>query len=120
MRIEKTALTRRLQFFSTPMPDTFDRPQRIERRKRLPHGTNQYSGGGAQKVGSTSGSTSSKNTKEHWMGRLDRDRPDLAAKVDAGEMTAYAAAIEAGILRRPVRNSSQPRRRPFDPAALIG
>jgi hypothetical protein len=104
-----------LQLFSTPMPDTFDQPQRIERRKRLPHGTNQYSGGGAQKVESTS----SKNTKEHWMGRLDRDRPDLAAKVDAGEMTAYAAAIAAGIRKKPVR-SNQPRRRRFDAAAMIG
>src|SRR5262249_16362729 len=28
-----------------------------------------------------------KNTKEHWMARLDRDHPDLAAQVDAGLMT---------------------------------
>ena len=97
------------------MPNTFDQPQRIERRKRLPHGVNRYTRGGAQKIESTS-----KNTREHWMGRLDRDRPDLAAKVDAGEMTAYAAAIQAGIRKKPVRNSNRPRRRRFDAAALIG
>jgi hypothetical protein len=36
------------------------------------------------------------NSREYTLARLDRDRPDLAAKVDAGLMTANAAAIEAG------------------------
>jgi hypothetical protein len=40
-----------------------------------------------------------KNTKTHWMARLDRDRPDLAAHVRAGTMSAHAAAVAAGFRR---------------------
>jgi hypothetical protein len=36
--------------------------------------------------------------------RLKRDRPDLAAKVVAGELTAHAAAVEAGIRQRMVQH----------------
>jgi hypothetical protein len=45
-----------------------------------------------------------KNTRKHWMARLDRDRPDLAAKVDAGLMTANASAQEAD-RKRPKRKN---------------
>jgi len=42
--------------------------------------------------------------RPYTMARLDRDRPDLAAKVDAGLMTSNAAAIEAGFRKpRPSR-----------------
>jgi hypothetical protein len=47
-----------------------------------------------------------KNTKAHWMARLDRDRPDLAARVRAGAMTANAAAVEAGFRKRTRRKKS--------------
>jgi hypothetical protein len=46
-----------------------------------------------------------KNTRKHWMARLDRDRPDLAVKVDAGLMTANASAQEAGFRKRPERKN---------------
>jgi hypothetical protein len=43
----------------------------------------------------------------YTMARLDRDRPDLAARVDAGKMTANAAAIEAGFRKKaPSRKQS--------------
>jgi hypothetical protein len=41
-----------------------------------------------------------KNTKAHWLARLRRDRPDLAEKVIAGELSANAAAIEAGFRKK--------------------
>lgn len=40
------------------------------------------------------------DTKEYKLTRLDRDRPDLAARVRAGELSANAAAIAAGF-RKP-------------------
>jgi hypothetical protein len=39
-------------------------------------------------------------TVEYWLPRFDRDRPDLAARVRAGELTANAAAEEAGWRKR--------------------
>jgi hypothetical protein len=34
--------------------------------------------------------------------RLERDRPDLAARVEHGELSAHAAAIEAGFRERTI------------------
>lgn len=36
------------------------------------------------------------NDSSYTVARLERDRPDLAAKVEAGDLSANAAAIEAG------------------------
>jgi hypothetical protein len=45
-----------------------------------------------------------RGTAAHWLARLDRDqRDELAAKVRAGEMSANAAAIEAGFRKKPVK-----------------
>ena len=45
-----------------------------------------------------------KNTKAHWLARLDRDGlTELAGKVRAGEMSANAAAIAAGFRKKPVK-----------------
>jgi hypothetical protein len=41
------------------------------------------------------------NTVEHIKARLHRDDPDLAARVEAGELTANAAAILKGWRKRP-------------------
>jgi hypothetical protein len=38
---------------------------------------------------------------DYTVARLDRDRPDLAAHVRAGHMSANAAAIEAGFRHKP-------------------
>jgi hypothetical protein len=40
-------------------------------------------------------------TVEYTLARLNRDRPDLAARVRAGELSANAAAIEAGFRKKP-------------------
>ena len=41
------------------------------------------------------------NGRAYYLARLRRVRPDLAARVDAGELSAYRAAVEAG-LRSPL------------------
>jgi hypothetical protein len=44
---------------------------------------------------------SEKNTAKHWLARLKRDHPKLARRVVAGELSANAAAIEAGFRKPP-------------------
>jgi hypothetical protein len=64
--------------------------------KAAEHGTNQYTGGGDNV-------TSIKergNTAAYTLARLKRDRPDLAERVVAGELSANAAAIEAGFRKK--------------------
>jgi len=64
--------------------------------------------------------------RAYVLARLRRDQPELAARVDAGEMSAHAAAVELGWAKRPQtvhgEDCNQARRRPFpfDPAAMIG
>jgi hypothetical protein len=41
------------------------------------------------------------NSRADTIARLHRDRPDLAQKVEAGELSANAAAIEAGFRKKP-------------------
>lgn len=43
-----------------------------------------------------------KNTRTHWLARLDRDRPDLAGLVRAGGLSANSAAIRAGFRRKTI------------------
>jgi hypothetical protein len=99
------------------MPDVIDQP------KLGKHGGDRRSEkakadqGGHQNNGSTL-KPSQKNTKAHWLLRLERDRPDLAARVCAKEMSANAAAIEAGFRKRPLKGWARSRR--IDPASLIG
>jgi hypothetical protein len=38
------------------------------------------------------------------LARLHRDRPDLAARVEAREISAHAAAKEAGFRKQPVKH----------------
>jgi hypothetical protein len=40
------------------------------------------------------------NSREYYLRRLRRDNPGLADKVVAGELSAYKAAVMAGIVRR--------------------
>jgi hypothetical protein len=56
--------------------------------------------------------------RTYILARLVRDRPDLAAQVEAGEMSAHAAAIELGWAKR-VRTVSLPRRTAVDVKSLI-
>jgi hypothetical protein len=55
-------------------------------------GANQYTLGYSNRIPSPRGGTNSAYT----VARLKRDRPDLHARVVAGELSANAAAIEAG------------------------
>lgn len=41
------------------------------------------------------------NARSYIMARLDRDRPDLLERVVAGDLSANAAAIEAGFKKKP-------------------
>ena len=66
--------------------------------------------GGARDQGGHS--TLKKNTADHWKLRLKRDRPDLYERVIAGDLTANAAAIEAGF-RKP------PKPRPTTPLEIL-
>ena len=58
-------------------------------------GTNQYSEG-SDNITTREGGTSRADT----LRRLRKDRPDLHARVLAGELSAHAAAIEAGFRHR--------------------
>jgi hypothetical protein len=62
--------------------------------------------GGEEKVDNIkfNGGTS----KNYILARLHRDRPDLAARVKAKEMSANAAAIEAGFRRKAVDRHERP------------
>ena len=63
--------------------------------KATKHGTNQHSEGGHDNVMSSQG-----NAATYTLARLKRDHPDLAVRVVAGELTANAAAIQAGFRRK--------------------
>lgn len=45
------------------------------------------------------------NSKEYMIARLDRDAPEIAAKVKSGEISAHKGMIEAGIRKRKVNAS---------------
>ena len=65
---------------------------------------NQYTGGkrqGGDNEKVTTLAPNEKNAKPHILARLDQKRPDLAAKVRAGELSANAAAIEAKFRKKP-------------------
>src|SRR3954471_23089172 len=44
--------------------------------------------------------TNSRGTAGYFLDRLDNERPDLAARVDYGELSIHAAAVQAGF-RKP-------------------
>jgi len=73
---------------------------------------------GGNKSDVTTLKPSEKNTRAHILARLDRDYPDLAARVRSNKASAHAIAIKLGWRRPPTR--SQGSRKRFDAAALIG
>jgi hypothetical protein len=54
------------------------------------------------------------NLRSYTVARLKRDRPDLAERVIAGELSANAAAVEAGFRKGlcGIRSVATPPRRP--------
>jgi len=65
-------------------------------------GDNQHSVGYDIVIPSVSGGKSGGNSPDYALRRLKRDRPDLAEKVIMGEMSAHAAAVEAGFRNKTV------------------
>jgi len=64
-----------------------------------PVGTNQHSAGNnVPSLGRPEGNTAAKAIR-----RLRKERPDLHAKVIAGELSPHAAAVEAGFRRRKIQ-----------------
>jgi len=61
------------------------------------HGENQHTAGG-----SVTTSTDDRSAT-YVVARLNRDRPDLAEKVMAGDLSPNAAAVEAGFRKRYIR-----------------
>ena len=47
------------------------------------------------------------NTAAYLLAVLDRDRPDLAARVRAKDLSAFAGAVEPGFRKRNYRRSDQ-------------
>lgn len=54
---------------------------------------------GEEKKGADGTVSRGSNSKKYLTARLDRDRPDIAAQVHAGELSARKGAILAGIIR---------------------
>jgi hypothetical protein len=48
-----------------------------------------------------------KADRNYWLNRLSRERPDIAAKVIAGEISCYAGCLDAGIRKRPAKSWSK-------------
>jgi hypothetical protein len=69
-------------------------------RKALvpPVGTNQHTEGG---YNVTTHDVLRGNTKSYTLSRLQKHRPELYEQVKAGQLTANAAAVEAGFRRKP-------------------
>jgi hypothetical protein len=57
----------------------------------------------AEKGANVTFSNGNRNARASTLARLERDRPDLVAKVTAGELSAHQAAIEAGFRKRAVQ-----------------
>ena len=49
-----------------------------------------------------------KTQKEKHLMQLERDRPDLLAKVNSGELSAHAAFLEAGIRSPNLQTTNKP------------
>jgi hypothetical protein len=72
----------------------------VERRVLMTHAEAGAKGGRGRKAPSNSKEVYGE-TRAYTLARLERDRPDLAERVIAGDLSANAAAIEAGFRRPP-------------------
>ena len=70
-----------------------------EGRKLRSHGTNQHTNGDSNRKSSAKALKGGTNSA-YTIARLDRDAPELAARVRAGGISANAAAIEAGFRKK--------------------
>lgn len=49
-----------------------------------------------------------KPATSYWMQRLSKERPDIAARVIAGEISCYRGCIEAGVRKKPAKKWTKP------------
>jgi hypothetical protein len=49
-----------------------------------------------------------KPAASYWMQRLSKERPDIAARVIAGEISCYRGCLDAGIRKKPAKTWSKP------------
>jgi hypothetical protein len=75
-------------------PDALDA---LDRATQRPVGVNQHTEGGTIRNTLAKGTTASQALR-----RLRKDRPDLHARVLAGELSAHAAMLEAGFRRKTI------------------
>ena len=47
-------------------------------------------------------------TAAYYRVRIERDRPDLAARIASGELSVYRASIQAGMRKAPAKNWAKP------------
>ena len=47
-------------------------------------------------------------TAAYYRARIDRDRPDLAARIVSGELSVYRASIQAGMRKAPAKDWAKP------------
>jgi hypothetical protein len=47
-------------------------------------------------------------TAAYYRARIERDRPDLAARIASGELSVYRASIQAGMRKAPAKDWAKP------------
>ena len=98
------------------IPDFIDRAEVIKRKREVKEATRQTDPEspefvrpeGAKGIGKRVSNTNAlsnrdRNSKPGTLRRLARSHPDLLARVESGELSAHAAAVQAGI-RKPMRS----------------
>ena len=94
-------------------------------RKLGKHGGLRVRGQGYAKAGDVTLPRQRGHSREYILARLEREGfDDWLAAIESGRLSAYAAAVELGWVKRPPtqrgQNSNQAKRRRFNVRALIG
>jgi len=94
-------------------------------RKLGKHGGHRVRGQGYAKEGDVTLPRQRGHSREYILARLEREgHTDWLAAIESGKLSAYAAAVELGWVKRPPtqrgQNSNQAKRRRFNVQALIG
>jgi hypothetical protein len=120
IRKKSGIILRSIQRISTQMPDDPASPV----RKLGKHGGPRVRGQGYAKAGDVTLPRQRGHSREYILSRLEREgHTDWIAAIESGRLSAYAAAVELGWVKRPPtqrQNSNQAKRRRFNVQALIG
>ena len=111
----------RFSAISTPMSDDPGSPV----RKLGKHGGPRVRGQGYAKAADVTLPRQRGHSRQYILARLEREGfDDWLAAIESGKLSAYAAAVELGWVKRPPtqrgQNSNQAKRRRFNVQALIG